>query len=91
MDIGGGAVCSLPGAYTYLPCGGQPCQISALAPATGEVGDPVTITGSRFEAGAQVYFGDLPEVAQATVIDESGVPNTLVVLAPARVGGDPVL
>jgi hypothetical protein len=61
---------------------GQP-EILLVNPSTGKAGDAVTITGTGFDAAAEVLFGDAP----ATVTDASGAPTTLVVTAPAHAPG----
>ena len=86
VDIGGGTTCSLPSAYSYVTCGAQTCTLSRVQPSRGDVGEQVTIVGDAFESGAQVFFGNAPAVAQAVVVDESGLPTDLVVIVPSRMG-----
>ncbi len=86
VDLGGGITCDLPGAYRYVSCGGAACGISATVPSVGRVGEPVTIFGTSFEAGALVLFGEAP----ARVISETP-PNQIVAEAPAPVGGNTVV
>lgn len=88
VDIGGGTICIIPGAFSYLACTGATCQLQNASPNSGRVGDTVTISGNGFEVGAQVFFGNAPDLAQAAVIDETGVPGQLVVAVPPRPGAD---
>ena len=82
VELGWGVSCSTPGGYRYIPCVGQPCQLSQVTPGTGEVRDLVTLRGDRFEAGATVLFGN----ASATIVDESLLPTELVVVVPTLEG-----
>ena len=91
VDIGGGTTCALPSCYTFVPCGGTPCQISSVSPGTGVAGDTVTIQGTQLEDQAVVLFGTAPDQAQATTVDYSGVPTQLTVVVPPQVGSIPVV
>lgn len=88
VDIGGGALCDLSPGFDYVPCGVQSCDLRRANPKRGSVGELVTLFGSGFEVGAQVFFGIAPDLSQATVVDESGLPTELVVAVPPRPGID---
>ena len=85
VDIGGGTTCTLTGGYRYISCGATSCTIQRAQPTRGNEGDQVAIRGSLFEVGARVFFGIAPDLAEAVVVDDSGAPTDLVVIAPPRV------
>ncbi|MCZ6691712.1 MAG: IPT/TIG domain-containing protein [Planctomycetota bacterium] len=83
VGIGGAITCTLPGAYAYIGCGGQPCQVQRVNPNSGKSGDIVDVEGGRLEVGAFVFFG----TAQATVVDAYvNVPNFITVMVPVSTG-----
>ncbi len=57
--------------------------VQSVDPSQAFVGDLVTITGQGLEAGATVWFGDV----QATEVDASGAPTTLVARVPQMPAG----
>lgn len=89
VDIGGGVTCALPFGYTYVSCGGAPCNVQRSSPNSGYPGEPASIVGDMFEVGALVFFGNAPDLSQATVTDDAGAPTRLDVIVPPQVGPDP--
>ncbi len=77
------------GADTFISSGqvrvvsGGPPLISAVLPSSGSAGSVVTISGSNFGSGAQVFFEGMP----ATVTSRSS--TQLVVQAPQGKGAHP--
>ncbi|MCZ6690775.1 MAG: IPT/TIG domain-containing protein [Planctomycetota bacterium] len=89
VDIGGGTTCASN--FDYISCGIQTCTLQRVVPNRANSGDLVTVSGAGFEQGAQIYFGDAPDLAQATVFDDTGLPTDLVVIVPPQAGPDPTV
>ena len=89
VDIGGGRTCL--SSFDYITCTGPACTLQRATPNRANPGDLVTVSGGVFEQGAQVFFGDAPDLAQATIFDDSGLPTDLVVIVPPQAGPDPTV
>jgi IPT/TIG domain-containing protein len=85
-----GRLAALPGGFTYLAPPPAAPALSQVSPATGTTlgGEPVSLTGTGFEAGATVTFGGVPATVDAvtataisvtTPVHPAGVVEVVVV------------